>query len=447
MRYASTADTRRAMRPTSAFVMLALATVAITAAASAPSPIYPLYRERWHFSVTLLTVVFAVYVVGLLASLLTLGSLSDHIGRRPVLAAAFIVAAASTAIFWSAHGPAALITARLVQGVASGAAMSGLAAGLLDFAPKSRPHLGATITGIGTGVGMASGAGVVGLLTEKTSHPDTIIFPTLTAIFLALGLACVWLPETASRRRVTLLAFRPRIRVSSQARKQFAATLPTTIAGWAAAGLFLALIPSLVRDVLHLRFAAAGGLAIAALYFAVTVGGLWSLRHPTRTSTILGAGLMMTGAFILALGLGNGSLAEFTAAACAMGLGVGLTFNGNLRAMSTVTSATTRSETFATIYVVSYASLSVPALVAGMLSPHLGLRVVGYAFTTFVAIVAAIALVHALVGGSPTQARPAHRRRARQMRSARYAGAVPLRFKQTSEGTTAGEAARRRLIE
>ncbi|MFF4887554.1 MFS transporter [Streptomyces nigra] len=91
--------------------MLFGATVVMMATASAPSPIYPLYRERWGLSATMLTVVFAVYVVGLLGALLTVGSLSDHLGRRPVLAAALLVAAAGTAIFWTADGIVSLLIA------------------------------------------------------------------------------------------------------------------------------------------------------------------------------------------------------------------------------------------------------------------------------------------------------------------------------------------------
>ncbi|MFE0510568.1 MFS transporter, partial [Streptomyces sp. NPDC058964] len=87
--------------------MLFGANVVMMATASAPSPIYPLYRERWGLSVTMLTVVFAVYVVGLLSALLTLGSLSDHLGRRPVLVAALLVAAPRTALFWGAAGQVA----------------------------------------------------------------------------------------------------------------------------------------------------------------------------------------------------------------------------------------------------------------------------------------------------------------------------------------------------
>jgi MFS family permease len=398
----------RQMRPASAFATLAVATVVLTAAASAPSPMYPLYRERWHFSVTLLTVVFAVYAVGLLTALLTVGSLSDHIGRRPVLVAGFTMTAASTAIFWAADGPSMLVLARLVQGAASGTAMSGLAAALLDLAPRTRPHLAATVTAVATSVGMAGGAAFAGLVSGETSRPDGIVFPVLTLTAVALALISLALPETAAPRGAGLLALRPTVRVGSEARSAFWATMPSTGASWAAGGLFLALIPSLVREVLHLRFAAAGGLTIAALYLAVTVGGVWSVRHHTRTSTILGAALMTAGAASLALGLATGSLSEFAVAALAIGLGSGLTLNGNLRAMSAVTSAHTRSQTFAAIYVASYASLSVPTLVAGILTPLSSLEATGFAFIAFVGILSATAFLHALRQPSPMRARSIH---------------------------------------
>jgi MFS family permease len=86
------------------FSLLVVANVLLMASTSAPSPIYPLYLQRWGFSVTILTVVFAVYVAGLVGALLTVGSLSDQVGRRPVLVASLLVAAAGTAVFWAAGG-------------------------------------------------------------------------------------------------------------------------------------------------------------------------------------------------------------------------------------------------------------------------------------------------------------------------------------------------------
>src|SRR3954453_6810351 len=156
-----------------AFSVLVFANVVLMASTSAPSPIYPVYLERWGFSVTMLTVVFAVYVAGLVAALLTVGSLSDHLGRRPVLVASLLVAAAGTAIFWAASGvfwlglarggqgiaagPATGVLARVVRAIPTGTATGALAAGLVELSPEGRPHMGPTMTAVGTSFGLALG--------------------------------------------------------------------------------------------------------------------------------------------------------------------------------------------------------------------------------------------------------------------------------------------------
>ena len=105
----------------------------LLAASSAPSPLYPVYQAEFGFSALTLTAVFAVYVLALLTSLLTLGRLSDFLGRRPVLAVALLVEAAAMGVFLDAHGVGALFAARIVQGLATGAALGVLGAYQLDF--------------------------------------------------------------------------------------------------------------------------------------------------------------------------------------------------------------------------------------------------------------------------------------------------------------------------
>lgn len=393
----------REARRRAGFAVLAVATVALMAAASAPSPIYPVYRERFGFSVAMLTVVFAVYAGTLLIALLTVGSLSDRVGRRPVLIGALLLAAASTAVFWSAGSLGALLCARIVQGVATGAAMSALAAGLLDFSPASRPQAGAWVTAIGTGVGMALGAGGVGLLLEATDRPDRLAFPILTAVFVALAGAVFALPETVKPSGFLWAALRPRVSVDPSARPTFWATLPTTVAGWAATGLFLALVPSLVREVLHVEVAAVGGLSIAALYAAVIAGGVLANRTRLATVTVAGGILLGGGALVLAGAVGGASPAIFTVGALTIGVGVGLTFNGNLRAVGAVTSVAGRSGTFAAVYVVSYVSLSVPTLLAGLAERAWGLALTADVYLAFIAVVAVIAVVAALARGRARQ--------------------------------------------
>lgn len=376
------------------FGLLVLATVLLMASASAPSPIYPLYLQRWGFSVTILTVVFAVYVAGLLGALLTVGSLSDHIGRRPVLVASLLVAAAGAAVFWTAGGVGSLVAARVVQGLATGMATGALAAGLVEFSPAERPHLGPTMTAVGTSFGLAAGGGVTGLLVQAGPRPDAEVFPVLMVAFVVLAALVLSIPETTAHRPGGLTSLRPEIRVPRETRREFLAAVPGIVAGWSVTGLFLALTPSLVHDVLHVRFGAAGGLIIAVLFLANSAGGLWAARHPARTATLLGAVLLTAGAADLAAALAFASPVVFLGGSIVAGLGVGLTFNGTLRGISGATAAKSRSEVFSAAYVVSYAALSLPSLAAGLVAPSWGLATTGYLYVAFVGLLSLAAALH-----------------------------------------------------
>jgi predicted MFS family arabinose efflux permease len=375
--------------------VLVAANVLLMASTSAPSPIYPLYLERWSFSVTTLTVVFAVYVAGLIGALLTVGSLSDHLGRRPVLVASLVVAAAGTAIFWAAGGVFWLVLARVVQGVAAGTATGALAAGLVELSPAGRPQLGPTMTAMGTSFGLAIGGGLAGLLVQVSPRPDAEIFPALTLAFVVLAALVLAIPETAVQRGRGIAVLRPSIRVPPEARREFVAALPAIVAGWSITGMFLALAPSLVRDVLHVRFGAAGGLSITVLFLANTAGGVCAVRRPARVATFLGAVLLSVGAAGLAAALVCASPPIFIGASIVAGLGVGLTFNGTLRGISRGTDAKSRSQVFSAAFVVSYAALGLPSLAAGLAAPWCGLGTTSYLYIAFIGVLSVSAALHA----------------------------------------------------
>ncbi|MFF4305375.1 MFS transporter [Streptomyces sp. NPDC001601] len=395
MKRASRSRDGRRLERGPAFVLLVCANVVMMATASAPSPIYPLYRERWGLTVTMLTVVFAVYVVGLHGALLTVGSLSDHLGRRPVLVAALLVTAASTAVFWTADGIVSLLIARVVQGIATGTASGALAAGLIDLSPERRPQLGPTTTAVGTSIGTATGAGVVGFLVQSTSHPDAYVFPVLTLTFVVLAAVVLRIPETPAPQAFRLALLRASVRVPREVRSAFLASVPALVAGWSVTGLFLALTPSLVSSVLQVRSGAAGGLSIAALFLANSVGGVWSVRHTARLATLLGAVLLTLGASGLAVAIADASLVVYVGGSVVAGLGVGLTFNGSLRAIGAVTTVKSRSEVFSAVHVISYAAVSLPALAAGVAAPSWGLETTGYLYVGFVGALSLGAALHA----------------------------------------------------
>ena len=130
--------TRRLSR-TTAFWSVAVLLVLMLAASGVPSPLYRVYQEEFGFSSGVLTTIFGIYSFALLASLLVVGGLSDHVGRRPVLIAAFVLEAAAMVLFLFADGVGWLLAARVVQGLATGALTSTLGAALLDLQHRDRP--------------------------------------------------------------------------------------------------------------------------------------------------------------------------------------------------------------------------------------------------------------------------------------------------------------------
>jgi len=166
---------------------LALAGGAVTftslyLAAGALTPLLVLYREQAGFAASLLTLAFAVYAIGFLAALLTLGSLSDHIGRRPVLIGALIIQLASNLMFLMGPDIGWVIAARIVQGAATGAATTAFTAALVEVAPANRKRLGTNLGSVGLTGGLAFGSLLAGLGIQLTDTANSIVFVALTVI-------------------------------------------------------------------------------------------------------------------------------------------------------------------------------------------------------------------------------------------------------------------------
>jgi MFS family permease len=165
-----------------AFWVVGLVLGAVLFAASAPSPLYAVYQERFGFSATTLTVIFGVYAVALVAALLLAGSVSDRVGRRPVLLASLGVLAVSMVVFALAPGVGWLMVARILQGVGTGVATGTLSATLLDLQP--RPGAGPNASAIAPSFGLAAGALGAGALVQYGPAPRQLIFWLLLVVFV-----------------------------------------------------------------------------------------------------------------------------------------------------------------------------------------------------------------------------------------------------------------------
>lgn len=377
------------------FAVAGLAMTGLMVGAAAPSPLYPVYQQLWGFSSFTLTVVFAVYVVALLGTLLTIGSLADHIGRRPMLIAGLLLLAVAMVIFAQANGVGALLVARIVQGVATGAITGAVSALILDLQPSS--HVGSVVTGGAPGIGLAVGAALAGGLVQHAPAPRQFVFWVLLATYVLLAGAALFAPDESrgrTDRRVILNAIRPSIGVAPTARPTFVAWAPAVAATWALGGLYLSLGSSAVSRLLGVTDHFLVGLVLASFFMPAGLALLMIHAVPQAFRRPLGLASLGGGVVVTMIGVLLSSSAVYVAGSVVAGIGFGVTFQAAVAAIGAVTPATERAQTFAATYVLGYTAFSIPAVIAGLAAQDWGLRptLIGYGGLDVVLVLAAAIL-------------------------------------------------------
>ncbi|MDX6701177.1 MAG: hypothetical protein QOF26_1403 [Baekduia sp.] len=410
----TTAPTRlqrgRLSQPVS-FWALTVTLVVLLFASSAPSPLYIVYQSRWHFSAITLTSIFAVYVVALLVSLVFAGSLSDRVGRRPVLLIGLVVQTAAMVLFAVAHDVDVLFAARIVQGLATGVATGALSAALIDLQPHDRPHLGALLSSAAPPLGLAAGALGSGLLVQYAPDPLRLVYWLLVAGFVLAIAAVVAIPETVTAQRGGWArVLRPRLGVPHEVRGTFLAVAPVLVATWALSGLYVSLGPSLAVSLLHTTSHVTGGLVIVALTATGAATSVATRGHAPQPTMIFGAAMLVLGVALTLGGLNDGTTALFFAGSVVAGTGFGAGFSGAFKTLMTQAPADGRAGLIASVYVLSYLGFSLPAIAAGVAVTHQGLlqttNVYGVAVMALALWAASVSLLrHRRAGATAVRAR------------------------------------------
>ena len=348
---------------------LAFTLLSFLAASTAPTPLYHLYQEHLQFSAATLTVIFGVYAISLLVALLTVGSLSDFLGRKPVIFAAVLLNMLAMLLFINADSVSWLIAARVLQGFATGMATAVLSAALLDTDRQQGP----LVNSVAPLLGMAIGAMGCGLLAEFAPLPLQLTYWVLLALFVMQALYVWRLPESVSRQPGALASLRPTLHVPSQARRALWRALPIDIAVWALGGFYASLAPSLVRTATGSTSNLIGGATVAAL----TVTGalmIYTLRNrPADKVLQLGASLLPVGVALILIAVHSASLSLFFVGTLVAGCGFGAGFLGALRSVVPLALPHERAGLMSAFYVLSYLAFCLPSLLAGNLTRTFGL--------------------------------------------------------------------------
>ena len=383
----------RGLSRPAAFTAIGVVFVLFLMASSAPSPLYVIYQQEWNFSAATLTTVFAVYVVGVIGSLLVLGALSDHIGRRAVLAPAIALEAISMVLFITADGVPVLLTARLIQGIATGAAMTTLGATLVDLNPSHAPHRAGMITGVAPTFGLGLGALGCGYLAQYAPQPTRLVYVILLVALVVAGLLMIVLPETTQPRPGAVRSLRPRLGIAPRLRADVLALVPILVASWALGGLYLALGPSVAAGPFNLPSHVIGGLVVALLCGPASLTIYLVRGWPIERALALAAVLLLAGT---ALGLGGveaNSLAMAAIGTVIAGIGFGAAALASFGTLAHIAEPAERGELFAVAYLISYLAFSIPAVIAGFATTHVGLHETTVVYSAAVIALCALALL------------------------------------------------------
>ncbi|WP_150253357.1 MFS transporter [Nocardiopsis deserti] len=363
--------------------------ITFLAASSAPTPLYALYQDTWGLPSSTLTFVFGVYALALLAALLLVGRLSDHVGRRPVVLGAIALETASMAVFLVADGPGALITARVVQGLATGIATGALGASLLDTSPARGP----LINSVAPVAGMAAGALGSGALVQYAPEPMRLVYVVFIVLLLAQAVGIRALAETAPRRPGALASLRPAIGVPEQARRAMLVAAPIDIAVWALGGFYLSLGPSLTRAVTGSTAPLTAGAAVFTLTISGAAAVLILRSAPATRVMLIGATALATGIAITLAGAHLGLSAAFFTGTAVAGIGFGAGFQGAVRTVVPLAAPHERAGLMSSFYLLSYLAMCLPAITAGIAVDALSLITVTSYYGAALIALAALAAV------------------------------------------------------
>ncbi|PZF83063.1 MFS transporter [Jiangella anatolica] len=371
---------------------------AVTMAFSAvPTPLYVDYQQRDHFSAATVTVVFAVYALGVAVSLLLVGHVSDRLGRRRVLVPAVLLSVAAGVVFLLWPALPGLLLARVLQGFAVGAITATATVHLAELHRAARPDAGprrAEVVAVAANLGgIGLGPLVSGLLADVAADPLRLPYLVVTALLAVAAIGLALVPETAPAP-ADPGPYRPqRVRVPAAERGLYAAAALTAFAALAVFGLFTSIAPTLLTEMLGAPSHALTGAAAFVTFAAGATGQVLLSRRPPRRTLPAGAVAVAAGLALLVVSVDASSPAGFLLGGVVAGAGAGLLFAAAVAIVSGLAGATGRAEALAGLFLAGYVGLAVPVLGLGLATRVTGLS---GALLAFAVVVGALGVGSAL---------------------------------------------------
>jgi MFS family permease len=377
-----------------ALVIVAIMLGMMFVGAIMPTPLYPLFRAAFGFSGVTLTLIYAVYVLGNLAALLLFGRLADQIGRRAVSVPAIGVGIASALAFAFAAGTPWLFVARALSGFSTGLAAGAATAWIAELYPDRGSGAASRIAAAANFFGCAVGPLLGGALAQFAPEPLRLPFFVYLVLLCATAGAIFLAPETVVERKpLAEASLKPRLGVPQSIRLQFIAPAVAAFAAFALIGFYAALVPSLLRDSLHLSAPLIAGAIVGELFLVAAVTILSTGKLDSRTAMLGSLVLLLPSLWLLIVAQIFQSPPLLLLAAAGTGVSGGLGYRGSLEVINRIAPPDQRSEVVSSYLVVCFAGNSLPVIGIGVLAAATSQLVANVSFAAVITALAGVAFL------------------------------------------------------
>jgi MFS family permease len=358
------------------FLLATFAFFAAMVGTTLPTPLYPLFEQRYSFGTLLVTVIFAIYAFGVIAGLILFGNLSDHLGRKPVLLLGLVLSAASALLFLLAGSLVPIYAGRIVSGLSAGIFTGTATAYVIDLSPAGHRRLASFVAVFANLGGLGTGTLLAGLLGQWAPNPLRLPFAVDLGLVVVATAGLLLAPETVKRGAFSL---RPqKLGVPPEVLGVFVRAALAGVAAFAVSGVFGSVAPEFLGVGLHRHSPALAGLLVFVLFVSSVTGQAVVVRIPNALAA--GCGFLVGGIALLAVSLSVDSLAALFGSAVVSGLGQGVVISAGLAAIAERAPAERRGETASSFFVMLYLGLSLPVIAAGVAIHYTSLRSAGIGF-------------------------------------------------------------------
>lgn len=381
-----------ASHPRRAFIWVACAFLITMMGTTLPTPLYVFYQQEMGFGETWVTLIFSIYAAGVIAALLVAGSWSDQLGRRPMLLAGIALSAISTVMFLFSHSISGLMLARLFSGFSAGIYTGTATVAVLELAPEPWRNVSTLVATASNMLGLGLGPLVAGILSTYLPYPTHLVFSLYLILLVVAAVGVLLVHETVQRPA------KPRLRIQKphlprEVRALFIPAALSGMAGFSVAGLFTAVVPAIMGQVMGHTHGVTIGAVICLLFVSSIIGQALLKKLPAHLHMTIGCIALSLGTATIGVSIATAQVGFLLLGTVIAGAGQGIVFRAGMNAVTGASPREHKASVTSTLFVTYYVAMSVPVIGVGVSAEAFGLRQTGEFFAAVVTLVPLLAMV------------------------------------------------------